>query len=390
MNRPDSDRLSTQTRAKIAARLQSRRPEIEEVILTRASAVSGTALEHDAEYQQGLRVAIDAAVGYGLEGIERGEMRCGTAPSPVVAQARHASRRRVGLQVVLRRYAAGYSALSDFLMQEMAGECPGGSPAELYPLQRELTALFDRLVQAASAAYEEESRHIAPAERHALRVRRLLDGELVDIADLDYDLEAWHLGAIAAGPGAEPLLRETAAELDRRLLLLETGGENVCGWLGGSREFDQEQLDRLAARTPQASLAIGSPARGLRGWRLTHRQAKAAMSVAVRRPRCLTRYEDVALLASILRDEDLVAFLTETYLAPLAAERDGGVALRRTLRAYFGAARNISSAAAALGVSRKTVDNRIHTVETHVGRHISTFALELEICLRIDQLADAG
>jgi PucR C-terminal helix-turn-helix domain/GGDEF-like domain len=381
-------RLSARTRAEIAARLRSRRPEIEEVILTRASAVSGTALEQDPEYRQGLRAAIGAAVAFGLDGIERGEERCGPAPAAMLAQARFASRRRVGLQVVLRRYAAGYSALSDFLMQEIGAEGTPDSQAALYPLQRELTAIFDRLVQAASAAYEDESRHVAPSERHAHRIRRLLDGDFVDTADLDYDLDAFHLGAIAAGPGAEQVLREIAGELDRRLLLHDAGHETVCGWLGGSREFDQQQLDQLAARPARAPLAIGAPARGLRGWRLTHRQAKAAMTVAVRRTESLIRYDDVALLAAVLRDEDLVEFLTATYLAPLTAERDGGEALRGTLRAYFAAARNISSAAAALGVSRKTVDNRLRVVENHVGRHISAFATELELGLRIEQLGD--
>jgi DNA-binding PucR family transcriptional regulator len=76
------------------------------------------------------------------------------------------------------------------------------------------------------------------------------------------------------------------------------------------------------------------------------------------------------------------------HLAPLAAERDGGEALRNTLRAYFAAARNVSSTAAALGVSRKTINNRIHTIESHVGRPISTCAAELEIALCLDQLTD--
>jgi hypothetical protein len=360
---------------------------MEEVILTRASAVSGADLKLDAEYLQGLRAAIAAAVGFGLSALERGEEHCGPAPAEVSAQARLASRRRVGLQVVLCRYAAGYSALSDFLMQEMSREGSGVSPAELYLLQRELTAIFDRLVNAVSTAYEEESRHTPPSERHARRLRRLLAGDLVDTADLDYDLDGWHLGAVAAGPGGAQLLRETAADLDRRLLLLtESSRESVCGWFGGPQEFDPRRLDELATRAMpgRTLLAVGAPAHSLRGWRLTHRQARAAMSVAVRQRRSLTRYSDVALLAAVLADEDLVEFLTETFLAPLTSERDGGETLRRTLRAYFAASRNVSSTAAALGVSRKTVDNRIRMVEGHLGRHICASALELEIGLALE------
>jgi DNA-binding PucR family transcriptional regulator len=117
-------------------------------------------------------------------------------------------------------------------------------------------------------------------------------------------------------------------------------------------------------------------------------KARSALSVARRRPAPLTRYGEVALLASFLRDEDLLAYLTDTYLAPLAAERDGGETLRKTLCAYFAAARNVSSTAATLGVSRKTVNNRIFTIENHIGRPISTCAAELEIGLSLDQLTD--
>lgn len=396
MGRSAETRVSARARSETTARLRARRPEIEEAILARATAVADTPLVRDVDYMQGLRAAITAAVGFGLAGIEGGEECCDSPPPAVLAQARHASRRRVGLQVVLRRYAVGYSALSDFLMQEMGGGGPGASPSGLYPLQRELTAVFDRLVQAVSDAYEDEARHLAPAQRHARRVRRLLDGELIDTAELDYDFDAWHLAVLAPGPGGEEILREAAADLDRRLLLWVEEGEGVvCGWIGGRRAFDREQIGALASRAgpPRAPMAIGTPARGLRGWRLTYRQAKAALSVGSHRPPGLTRYEDVALLAAILRDGDLIEFLTSTYLAPLTVERDGGELLRATLRAYFSAARNISSAAAALGVTRKTVDNRLRIVESHVGGHISSIAAELEIVLCIDQLrrgASAG
>jgi hypothetical protein len=393
MDRSAEPRISARTRADIVARLERRLPEMEEVILTRTSAVSGAELEGDAEYRHGLRGAIEASVGFGLAALERGEERCGEPPAAVGAQARLASRRRVGLQVVLCRYAAGYSALSDFLMQEMSVEDSGVSPAELYQLQRELTVIFDRLVNEVSSVYEEESRHTPPSERRARRLRRLLAGELVDTTDLDYDLDAWHLGAVATGPGGARLLREAASDLDRRLLILSGAtDETVYGWFGGPREFEPRRLEGLAgvAGPGRALLAIGAPAQGLRGWRVTHRQALAAMSVAVRRPRPLTRYPDVALLAAVLADQDLVEFLTQTYLAPLTTERDGGEVLRRTLRAYFAASRNVSSTAAALGVSRKTVDNRLRMIEARLGSHVAASAVDFEVGLALDQLVAAA
>jgi hypothetical protein len=310
----------------------------------------------------------------------------------MLTQARQAARNRVGLETVLRRYFAGYTVLGDFLVQEARDASLPVEPSTLYRAQKEFAVLFDRIVASVSAEYRREAEHaLRPRkERTAMRIKRLLAGEPLDTSEFDYDFDAHHLGVIATGPGAQELLRELASRLDRRLLLVKGGDHTIWAWLGARHSLDPAALyDLPSTPWPQkTSLAIGAPAQGLRGWRLTHRQAKAALSVALRRPQRLTRYADVALLAAVQRDDDLVEFLTETYLAPLAAERDGGEALRRTLCAYFAAARNVSSTAAALGVSRKTVNNRIHTIESHVGRPISACATELEIGLSLDRLAD--
>jgi hypothetical protein len=76
--------------------------------------------------------------------------------------------------------------------------------------------------------------------------------------------------------------------------------------------------------------------------------------VALRRPKPFTAYDEVALSAAILRDEDLVTYLRDVFLAPLSCSRVGGDALQDTLRAYFESGRNVSSAASVLGVSRQT------------------------------------
>ena len=57
---------------------------------------------------------------------------------------------------------------------------------------------------------------------------------------------------------------------------------------------------------------------------------------------------------------------------------------RETLRAYFASGRNISSTAAALGVDRRTVTNRIRAIEDLFGRPLGDFATELETALRLD------
>jgi DNA-binding PucR family transcriptional regulator len=132
-------------------------------------------------------------------------------------------------------------------------------------------------------------------------------------------------------------------------------------------------------------VTIGEPGEGLAGWRLSHRQAKAALPIAERREQPVLRYGDVTLQASILCDDLVATSLRQLYLEPLEGARDGGRMARETLRAYFAAERNISSAAAVLGVDRRTVSNRIRAIEDALGRPLKDCATELETALRLDE-----
>jgi hypothetical protein len=375
-----------ETQPALSARLQARRPELEQAVLTRAYGVSDPGETADPEYVEGLRAAVSAAIGYGLAGIEAAERNPPPVPAALLVQARIAARNGVSLDTVLRRYFAGYALLSDFLLEEaQQGGLLHGAP--LKRLLGAQAARFDRLIAAISEEHAREvgGRLDTAAERRAELVGRLLAGEPLDTTELAYDLEATHLGLIAKGTGAAEAIRELAASLDRRLLLVSGGEEMLWAWLGGRRSPDHEELQRLltSALPPRVSLAIGEPGKGPAGWRLTHRQARAALPIALRGPEAFVRYADVALLASILRDELLDTSLREMYLEPLEAERDGGAVARETLRAYFAAGGNVSSAAAALGVSRQTVASRLRAIEERLGRAIDGYGTEIEVALRL-------
>lgn len=184
-------------------------------------------------------------------------------------------------------------------------------------------------------------------------------------------------------------MREIAREVDRALLLASPSEDLCWAWLGGMRPFhpeDVEQLLELAAETEEAVIAFGEPAQGLAGWRLTHRQAASALPVARRSPRRVSRYSEVSLIASALHDELLGRSLRQLFLEPLGQERDEGRVAKRTLRAYFEASRNVSSTAAALGVTRRTVSNRLAAIEHRVGRPLSRFSAEIETAIRLEEL----
>jgi DNA-binding PucR family transcriptional regulator len=56
------------------------------------------------------------------------------------------------------------------------------------------------------------------------------------------------------------------------------------------------------------------------------------------------------------------------------------------LRAYLSARRNASATAAALGVSRQTVNKRLRTAEKRLGRYLDECMPEIEAMLRLDEL----
>ena len=179
-----------------------------------------------------------------------------------------------------------------------------------------------------------------------------------------------------------------AAQIGRAILLVPRGEETVWAWFGDRRRLAVTDLQTvlLLKLPPGVTLAIGEPAQGLNGFRLTHRQAEAAHLVAQHRQQSLTRYADVALLAFALRDEALARSLVDIYLTPLDDPRKSYLVLRETVRAYLAAERNATSAAAALGVARHTVESRIRKAEELLGRLLPACVAEIEVALRLDEL----
>jgi hypothetical protein len=385
----------------VVRRLRARQGEIERAIFARVREVVPAPAD-DAEYLEGLRAAVAGAVEFCLVGLERGDGFSAEIPAQAVAQAQRAARSGVSLDAVLRRYIVGNALICDYIMQECdAVELRGRVSGR--ELLRAQSAQLDRLVIGVTREHVAELQRAGRSREQRLleRVRMLLAGEdpaggvalgAFDV-DLGYRLEGEHLGVIARGAGAQEAMRELAGQLDRRLLSVTPGEGTVWAWLGGQRELQMSAVQRhlSVARSDRPVggdvwLAAGEPAWGLVGWRSTHRQAQAALLVAARRPRVLTRYGDVALLATALRDEALARTLIEVYLVPLEDSRDGGLVLRETLRAYFAAERNASSAAVALGVARSTVENRLQTIEQRLGRALGSCLAELEVATHLDEL----
>jgi len=378
---------TSDVRIALAARLRERLPELQAAVATRIYAISDPREVADPAYLQGLNEATAAAIEYRLGVLEGGERQAPDVPTVLLAQARLDARDGVPLETVLRRYFAGNALFGDFLVEEAErAEVPSSA---LRPLLAAQATFVDRLIAAVSEehAREAKNRPRSAAERRRETVKALLRGELVDDSELGYELDACHLALIAKGEGAEELMQGVAKTLDRRLLAVQREEEPILAcWLGGRRPLAAaEAVAALTALAPERIfIAVGEPGEGLAGWRFSHHQAKAALPIAERRAEPVLRYADVAVLASIARDDLLATSLRRLYLEPLERTRDGGKVARQTLRAYFDAERNVSSTAAALGVDRRTVRNRLRGIEELLGRPLTGSLADLEIALRLD------
>jgi hypothetical protein len=374
------------SRGLLLAGVRARQDEIARAVFGRIHAI-GEGAEADLEYRDGLRHAAEAAVDYTIDALEAPAGATCPVPDTVHSQARLAARRGVPLETVLRRYLAGHAMLGDFIAEEAERiELPAGV---LRWVLRTQAAATDQVVADISGSYLREAASVQPRSTRQRRVEvvaRLLNGELADPTGLDYDLDGWHLAMALRGPEGQAALDAISSTMDARKLIVPAADDTTWMWFGTRHRLEPSAVHHVASRSLAKGtwVGIGESAGGLAGWRLSHKQAAAALAVSMRRSEISTRYADVALLASVIGDDLLKASLRQLYLVPLD-DGPGGV-LRDTISAYLAARRNVTSAAAALSVDRRTVANRLRAAEERIGTSLDRCLGQLEIALQLDQL----
>ncbi len=379
-------------RAELVGRLWECREQIERAILSHIREhFDAPILTEDAVCARGLRRAAGAMVEYGISGVEQGETEGIRVPGIALAQARGAVRAQIDLATILRCYIAGYALFEGFMghTAEDLG-LTGQQFSFCWPHQRQVE-LMDRLVLEIAGAYEAElarTEHSTELQRLA-PLRRLLAGETVDSVELGCDLDCWHLAVIAIGSGSQRALRAVQARLGISTLVVCAEPQVVWAWFSSHRQVKHGDLERVLYEVlpTDTFLAAGEPGRGVDGWRLSHRQAQAAMRVVLHRPSLLTRYADVMLLATALQDEVLARSLTDVYLVPLGKpDSNQGTSARTTLRVYFKAGESAALAARELKISPKTVMRHLHSIEQLLGRALSACRAEVKVALILEEL----
>lgn len=318
-------------------------------------------------------------------------------PPEAIAEAQATARAGVPLLALLRTYPAGQAIVYDaFLERCAARKLDEATRSTLLGIgSRYLFAYMDAVTSQVVDEYARERERLlrGTLQRRVQRVRDVLRGLRVDESALGYNLQGSHVALVAAGAEAEETLRAAADAFDGARLVLPIAGDATWAWLacdhvGGAW---REALEAAVARLGTV-VGIGEPARQLEGFRDTHRQAQAAHRVAGLLGSGATRYDDVALEAMALADEQAARAFMQHELGALAGSDARTTGLRETLHVYLASSMNASVAAARLGIADRTVAYRVRRAEELLDRHITHRGAELACALRLHALLrrDAG
>ncbi len=139
------------------------------------------------------------------------------------------------------------------------------------------------------------------------------------------------------------------------------------------------------------SVAAGTPAHGVEGFVLTHREALVARRVAQLRgdgTGARAAYPDLALEALLVDDPTTARRFAARELGPLAARDDATVRIASTLAIFLEEGGSFVGAARRLGVHSNTVAYRVRRAEAELGHPVTERQLELRVALRLTRLLD--
>jgi hypothetical protein len=342
-----------------------------------------------ADVERGSVVANLRAVAHGLG---HGRSLPDRLPPGAVDEALLAANEGLPWAAVLRTYAIGHASLWELMCAQVESRgLPDARRVEaLRVLSRYLFAYIDQVTGQLAEVYQAERDRLLRSQerRRASLTRELLAGMPVSEQELGYRLRVDHLGVVAWGQNPEAEATQIAQELGCALLITPGGGRSMWAWLGGRPRIEAAAARALERFSPHGGtfLACGEVAFGEEGFVQSHRQALQAYRVAVISGAPVTRYDDVALEALVVRDERLARDFVARELGPLADPDAKTARLRATLRAYFSLGQNASATGALLNVHERTVGYRLATIEERIGRPITRRRDELGLALRIHAL----
>jgi DNA-binding PucR family transcriptional regulator len=200
-----------------------------------------------------------------------------------------------------------------------------------------------------------------------------------------------------AGPEGDQLgrlqrfLRELGEAAGVAASPLFAAADRSCGWgwlpyRAAVAEVPAKVRQFTLARPDSPSVAIGTMANGVEGFRQSHREAQTARSVAViaKRPTPTVIAATDPGLSVVARLGDDVAGIRDWVtgvLGDLAADDENDARLRETLRVFLGSGSSYKVAAEELNLHFNSVKYRVGRAIARRGREIGSDRLDVELAL---------
>jgi DNA-binding PucR family transcriptional regulator len=336
------------------------------------------------------------------QGLENADLE---APAAAIEYARRLAQRGVPTNALLRAYRLGQAGFVQRMLQGIAAASL--KPEVVVEASIELSATtftyIDRLSEQVFAAYQQE-RDRWMRNRGAVRSARAMSVLANGAPDIDeaekalgYPLRQSHRGVVVwsddGAPGADRLthLERVIGKLaehygsDRAPLVIAPDDSTIWAWLPMSaRALERAGIGPMAT-SEGTWIALGDPAPGVDGFRLTHRQAKQAQIVAMAADSAhraaVTESYQAGLVALMCSDLDAVRAWVHHALGPMAIDDDTNARLRDTVRSFLSAGGSYTAAAQELMLHKNTVQYRIRKAEQARGRPLSDGRLDVEVAL---------
>jgi DNA-binding PucR family transcriptional regulator len=332
------------------------------------------------------------------------------APTSALEYARRLAQQGVPVNALVRAYRLGQRRMNELVFAELrAIDIP--EPIRVAVIENITATLFeyiDWMSQQVVAIYEDERERWLENQNtlRALRVREVLAAhKTIDIdaatTSIRYPLRWHHVGLVLWYPdvGAEGdelarlqrFLRELAESAGTAAAPLFVAADHTCGWgwlAYRARADDAPAAVRqfALARQDAPSVAIGTMADGVDGFRQSHREAETARSVSL----TAKRPEPTVISASdpglsvvarlggdVAETRDWVA----SVLGDLAIDNENDGRLRDTLRVFLGCGSSYKVAADELNLHFNSVKYRVGRAVARRGREIASDRLDVELAL---------
>ncbi len=329
------------------------------------------------------------------------------APTAALEYARRLAQRGVPVNALVRAYRLGQRRVNELVFAELrAIDIPESMRVSVIEVITDtMFSYIDWMSQQVVGVYEDERERWLENQNslRSLRVREILDAnKTIDVdaatTSIRYPLRWHHLGLVLwyPNPGAEGdelarlqrFVRDLgeAAAVAASPLFVAADQSCAWGWLPYRAEAP-DAVDRVRqfalARPDSPSLAIGSMAGGVEGFRRSHREAEEARGVAIVSERLNSSSPTVvaatdpglSVVARLVGSASSVESTREwvaTVLGDLANDDENDARLRETLRVYLGSGGSYKVAAEELNLHFNSVKYRVARAVERRGREIGS------------------